>query len=169
MQEIQQMDKFGLGKLVKKDYKILKSLKTRWVDTPRSDGTWKSRFVAREFRGLEPNMDGLYIPAATNDLQRLNNVVGMAKNFVYVIDDASNAHFHCDEDEKVACIPPQEMLDAMKENGEDVEDTLFALRKKLYGRPSASAAYGDVVAKKLRDLGLSMSARTVPTETRDWD
>lgn len=104
-------------------------------------------------------MGGLYTPAAAKDLQRLINVVGMAKNLLYVIGDASNAYFHCDEGENVACIPPQEMLGAMEENGEHVEDTLFVLHKKLYGRRSASAAYGDFVAKKASDLGLSRSQR----------
>lgn len=39
MQEIQQMDTFGLGTLVKKDQlERCKILKAIWVDTPRSDG-----------------------------------------------------------------------------------------------------------------------------------
>lgn len=58
-------------------------------------------------------------------------------------------------------MPPQEMLGAMKESGEDVEGALFVLHKKLYGRRSANATYGDFVAEKLSGLGLAMSARTV--------
>lgn len=42
MQEIQQMEKFGLGEFVKNnDLDVYKIPKARWVDNPGSVGSWK--------------------------------------------------------------------------------------------------------------------------------
>lgn len=110
-------------------YKILTA---RWVDIPRSGGSWTSRFARREFRSLDLGMGG-YTPAATADLQRLINIVGAAENIVSVFGDAPNAYFHCAEDEEVVRLPPQDMFGAKKDVAENVENMLYVLRKQLYG------------------------------------
>lgn len=146
------MEKSGLGELVKKhsldSYKILNA---RWVVIPRSGGSWKSGFVGREFRSLDPGRGGGYTPAATADLEGLINVVGAAKNVAYVIGDEPTAYFHCAEDEKVECTPPQDMFGTKRDVAENVED-MYILRKQLYGGGgSAIGAYGGFVAAELVD------------------
>ena len=46
-------------------------LSTRWENVPRGPYEWRCRFVAREFKGEDPELEGLFTAGATSCTGRL--------------------------------------------------------------------------------------------------
>ena len=66
-QELHAMEAFGIIDVCEELPRGVKVITTRWENVPKGD-MWRCRFVAREFRHVDPEMEGLYTsssPAAT--------------------------------------------------------------------------------------------------------
>ena len=84
-----------------------KKLSTKWHTVRKSEGTVRSRFVAREFRSLEVKMD-LFAASGTAVTAKLIVTIAAKKQWWTMTGDISNAFLHAPEEVDVVCTPPPE-------------------------------------------------------------
>ena len=155
---MQRMDEFDLGERIpSEELQDHRQLKARWLDDKRDNG-WRCRCAAKEMKHADPHMEGLFTPSSCGDVGRLIDIIGIEKNMLFLVGDATNAFWHVAEDELVACDPPPEMLEERRRSGLRT-DVWLKLNKKLYGRRNASAKHGLFDSGLLTDIGCERSPR----------
>ena len=97
-------------------------LSARWENQQR-EGEVRCRYVAREFRSMDPGREGLFTPSSEPTTGRLIDFKAVKYNQLTVLLDAVNAYFNALQDGNVV-VEPQ-------------------LRKKLYGQRDASMGFSD--------------------------
>eukprot|EP00972_Heterocapsa_arctica_P099004 14609898-Heterocapsa_arctica.AAC.1 len=83
------MEEFGLGNCIPRaemKAKGYKRLKAGWVDNWRPDG-WRCRYVAKEFRTLDPNVEGLFTASSGPTTNRCIDVIALKEGLPPVIAD----------------------------------------------------------------------------------
>ena len=106
--ELDAMEAFGIFDVCEELPKDAKVITTRWEDVPKSD-KWRCRFVAREFRHDDQEMEGLYTSGSTAATDRLVDMHAVQHGCSVLCLDAESAYFHAEEDEDVYYWPPKEM------------------------------------------------------------
>ena len=142
--ELDQMVKYGVYELKPRGDPSLaeyKQLSTRWVDQRRGE-EWRCRIVAREFKFLDPDMEGLFTVATAPVTGRIMDFFATQHGYKRVIGDATNAYFNTPQNRLVYALPPPELRQRLRDQGLD-DDVVMVLRKKLYGERDASVEFGD--------------------------
>ncbi|CAK0814682.1 unnamed protein product, partial [Prorocentrum cordatum] len=111
-------------------------LSTKWVYQEKGEEI-RCRFVAREFKSMDPEREGLFTPASEPTTGRLIDFKAVKRNQPTVIINAVNAYFHADQDRLVAVVPPREWIEAEALKGNTAR-TMWRMKKKLYGERDAS-------------------------------
>ena len=81
-------------------------ISTRWVCQIRGEEV-RARFVAREFRSLDPFRDDVYTPASEQPTARVIDLIMVKRGWLAVVIDAVCAYFQAEEDENVDTEPPR--------------------------------------------------------------
>ena len=105
--ELDAMEAFGIFDVWEEWPRDAKVITTRWENVLKGD-KWRCRFVAREFRHDDPEVEGLYTSGSTAATGRLVDKHAVQHGYSILCLDAENACFHADEDEEVYCWPPKE-------------------------------------------------------------
>eukprot|EP00959_Pyramimonas_sp_CCMP1952_P316718 6629359-Pyramimonas_sp.AAC.1 len=71
---------------------------------------WTCRFVAREFKCEDPELEGLFTAGATSSTGRLIGQSAAQHGYNTIVSDAQNVYFHATEDEEVDSDPPAEWV-----------------------------------------------------------
>ena len=116
-------------------------LSARWENQQRV-GEVRCRYVAREFRSMDPGREGLFTPSSEPTTGRLIDFKAVKYNQLTVLLDAVNAYFNALQDGNVVVEPPREWVQAEALKGNTTK-TLWKLRKKLYGQRNASVGFSD--------------------------
>ena len=152
--ELANMEKYPIFRPVRRDLVDGPLISTRWECQLRGEEV-RARFVAREFRSLDPFRDDVYTPASEQPTARIIDLIMVKRGWPAVVIDAVCAYFQAEEDENVFTEPPREWLQKMKAEG-DHTDYVWKLVRQLYGRRGASSAFQQLVEKILvKDLGFS--------------
>ncbi|CAK0871316.1 unnamed protein product, partial [Prorocentrum cordatum] len=122
-------------------------LSTKWVYQEKGDEI-RCRFVAREFKSMDPEREGLFTPASEPTTGRLIDFKAVKMNQPTVIIDAVNAYFHAMQDRLVAVVPPKEWMEAEALKGNTTR-TMWRMKKKLYGERDASRGFSDFMTGTL--------------------
>ena len=125
----------------------------RWVWNKES-AEWevKSRYVAREFKAMDPTRDDLFVPGAAHSTGRVIDFVAAKEDMVTVEVDAVDAHYNAEETEPVYVNAPAEFLQARRDAGLD-DQVAWRLRKQLPGRRAAGSHWNDHVSSLLWEQG----------------
>jgi len=160
--ELQHMKNFGIyvprpRAEVPKDYK---HISTRWEVQKRTDSSGevlaRVRFVSREFRRGDPRND-IFAAASSSVTSRLIPLKAMSKpGMVTFTLDASSAFFHAPCLGKCVVDPPAEWLEQWVRDGGSPE-TVWELRRELYGRRVAPCRWTEWFANELVALGMQQS------------
>ena len=142
--ELDAMEAFGIFDVCEELPKDAKVITTRWENVPKSD-KWRCRFVAREFRHDDPEMEGLYTSGSTAATGRLVDMHAVQHEHSILCLDAENAHFHAEEDEDVYYWPPKEWVQRYHARGGRVENPWWQLKRHLYGRRKAAKKFNEFV------------------------
>ena len=118
--ELDAMEAFGIFDVCEELPRDAKVITTRWENVPKGD-KWRCRFVAREFRHDDPEMQGLYTSGSTAATGRLVDMHAVQHGYSILCLDAENAYFHAEEDEDVYCWPPKEWVQRYHARGGRVE------------------------------------------------
>ncbi|CAK0818910.1 unnamed protein product [Prorocentrum cordatum] len=122
-------------------------LSTKWVYQEKGEEI-RCRFVAREFKGMDPEREGLFTPASEPTTGRLIDFKAVKRDQPTIIIDAVNAYFHADQDRLVAVVPPREWVEAEALKGNTTR-TMWRMKKKLYGEGDASRGFSDFMNRTL--------------------
>ena len=106
--ELDAMEAFGIFDVCEELPFDAKLTTTRWENVPKGD-KWRCRFVVREFRHDDPEMEGLHTSGSTAAMGRLVDMRAVQHGCSILFFDAENAYFHAEEDEEVYCWPPKRM------------------------------------------------------------
>ena len=121
---------------------------TRWEHVPKGD-KWRRRFVAREFRHDDPEMEGLYTSGSTAATGRLVDMHAVQHGYSILCLDAENA-----EDEDVYCWLPKEWVQRCHAKGGRVEKPWWKLRGQRYGRRKAAKKFNEFVVTATDGVGI---------------
>ena len=92
--ELDAMESFDIFDVCEEMPIDVKIIITRWENAPKGD-KWRCRFVAREFRHDDSEVEGLQTSGSTASTSRLVDKHG----YSILCLDAENAYFHAEEDE----------------------------------------------------------------------
>jgi len=120
-----------------------KWISARWENQQRGDEV-RCRYVAREYKKLDPFRDDVFTPSSTPTTSRLIDFKATKLSQPTFIADAVNAYFNAIEPELVYTQPPREWLAVQGLKGERT-DVVWRLKKKLYGERDASVGFNDFV------------------------
>ena len=111
----------------------------------------RCRFVARDFKRAQywADLFAAASPVSTSRIIPMKAVKCKLKTFTF---DSSNAFFHVPVTEPSCADPPAEWTVAWIEKGGDL-DTIWELRRELYGRRKAPQAWTEWKAQQLLDRG----------------
>ena len=87
------MEAFGILDVCEELPKDAKVTTTRWDNVPTGD-KWRRRFVPREFKHDDPEMEGLCTSGSTSATGRLVDVHAVQHGYSILCRDAENAYFH---------------------------------------------------------------------------
>ena len=107
--ELHAMEAFGIFDVCEELPKDAKVTTTRWENVPKGD-KWKCRFVTREFRHDDQEMEGLYTlgSRALYEQQQVDWWTCMRHHgHSFLCRDAENSYFHGEEDGEVYCWLPK--------------------------------------------------------------
>ena len=138
-----------------------KIITMRWKKVPMGD-RWRCRFVAREFRHVDPDMGGLYTSGSTASTSRLVDMHAVQHGYSILCLDAANAYFRAEEDEEVYCWPPKGWVERYPARGGLVENPWWELMRKLHGRRKAPKKFNDFVVTATVALGLEQCPEHPP-------
>lgn len=161
-QEFDRLDQFDCIDITDKDkaYERIKAGKTKfsvtWAHTDRGEEV-RSRLCCREFKSMDPNMEGVYTPASNQATSRVIDIIAVKKKQKTQIGDASNAYFHAEETEEIYVQPPAEWL-ARQRKRHLPDHVMWRMKKQLYGRRKASKAFNEFMVKELTKLGFVQCA-----------
>ena len=116
-------------------------LSARWENQQRDDEV-RCRYVAREFKSMDPTREGLFTPSSEPTLGRLIECKAVKFNQPTIIMDAVNAYFNAEQNGDVVVQPPDEWIQAEALKGNTAK-TMWKLVKKLYGQRDASKGFSD--------------------------
>ncbi|CAK0850526.1 unnamed protein product, partial [Prorocentrum cordatum] len=147
--EINTMQEFGVFEAVSPDEidSTWTRLSTKWVYQEKGEEI-RCRFVAREFKSMDPEREGLFTPASEPTTGRLIDFKAVKRDQPTVIIDAVNAYFHAEQDRLVAVVPPREWIEAEAIKGNTTR-TMWRMKKKLYGERDASRGFSDFMNRTL--------------------
>jgi hypothetical protein len=128
-------------------------ISTRWVSSG-TDGKRKERFVAREYKHLDPTANDFFAATTGHMTARIIDMVALQRHEPTFTMDVEGAYLHVPEREEVYCIPPQEWTD-MQANQ---RPTIWKLHKVLNGRRAGAQWWLDLVQKVLTDMGFEQHA-----------
>ena len=157
LNELAQMERFGVYEVVKlQDAKSTgaRIWTHRWVDRPKGDVV-RSRLVVREF-AKEKRVD-CFAAATSPATVNLISWWAVKNGYGTRVADVSVAFLHADETENnVFVTVPDEFYDYA--GLDDAEEVVWRLRKQVYGRRKAPAAWQDYAAARLMgDCGFQRS------------
>ena len=121
---------------------------TRWVLAVR-DGVLKARLVARDF--AKKKRDDLFAAGSTRRTDRIVDVIATKYGYTSFEVDERAAYNCLPELEDVACVPPEEWLQARRDRGES-DQVLWKMKRLLPGRRVAAKAWVSYVGVVLRSL-----------------
>ena len=84
------METFGILDVCEELPRDAEVTTTRWENVPKGDN-WRRRFVAREFRHDDPEMEGLYTSGSTAATGRLVDMHAVQHGYSILCLDAENA------------------------------------------------------------------------------
>ncbi|CAK0831086.1 unnamed protein product, partial [Prorocentrum cordatum] len=147
--DINTMQEFGVFEAVSPDEidSTWTRLSTKGVYQDKGDEI-RCRFVAREFKSMDPEREGLFTPASEPATGRFIDFKAVKRNQPTVIIDAVNAYFHAEQDRLVAVVPPREWIEAEAIKGNTTR-TMWRRMKKLYGERDASRGFSDFMNRTL--------------------
>ncbi|CAK0836500.1 unnamed protein product, partial [Prorocentrum cordatum] len=147
--DINTMQEFGVFGAVSPDEidSTWTRLSTKWVYQEKGEEI-RCRFVAREFKSMDPKREGLFTPASEPTTGRLIDFKAVKRDQPTVIVDAVNAYFHAEQDRLVAVVPPREWIEAEAIKGNTTR-TMWRMKKKLYGERDASRGFSDFMNRTL--------------------
>eukprot|EP00971_Amphidinium_carterae_P328955 6461117-Amphidinium_carterae.2 len=154
VRELDKMEEFGVVTYVPiadvgEDYL---RLKTRWVEEIRGS-SWRCRVVGKDFKKLDPHMDGLYTPGSSNVCHRLVDIYAGTHGFCRRIGDATNAYFHTPQNRKVVIEWFDELRVRAERQGIDATRFSPVLARKLYGERDASVEFAEYFNSALTKAG----------------
>ena len=126
---------------------------TRWENVEKSD-KWRCRFVAREFRHDDPQMEGLHTSGSTPATRRLVEVNAVQHGYSILCLDGENSYFHAEEDEEVYCWCPKECVQRYHARGCRVENLWWMLKRQFYGRRKAAKKFNELVVAATDGLSI---------------
>ena len=130
--ELHNMEKYPIFCAVERDQVDGPLITTKWHCEKKKDAV-RCRFVAREFRALDPWRTDCYTPAAEQPTSRVVDLIAVKNGWPIALLDAVCAYFQAKEDENVFTEPPEEWKRAQKEKGY-FRYTVWKLLRQLYGR-----------------------------------
>ena len=151
--ELDAMEAFGIFDVCEELPKDAKLVTTRWEKVPQGD-KWRNRFVAREFRHDEPEMEGFHTSGSTAATGRLVDMHAVQHGYSILCFDAENANLHAEEDEEVHCWPPKEWVKRCHARGARVEYPWWQLKKQFSSERRKAAKFNKIVVSATVGLGL---------------
>ena len=122
----------------------------RWVDVVKSDGTYRSRLVAKEFR--KGQIDGIF--AATPPLECVRYLISKCSTHSdnrLMVSDISRAYFYAKSRRPTYVAIPSEDWE------EGDEDNCARLEVSMYGTRDAASNWSDCYATHLLGIGFKQS------------
>jgi hypothetical protein len=133
--------------------KVTARWERRWVwNKDTQEWEVKSRYVAREFKAMDPYRDDLFVPGAAHSTGRVIDYIGVKEELVTVEIDAVDAYYNAEETEAVYVPAPIEFIEARRAAGLST-DVAWRLRKQLTGRRAACSNWNDHVLGLLLGRG----------------
>ena len=94
--ELDAMGAFGIFDVCEELPKDPKVITTRCENVPTGD-KWRCRFVAKEFRDDDPEMEGFHTSGSTSATGRLVDIHAVQHGYCILCFDAESAYFHAEE------------------------------------------------------------------------
>ena len=121
---------------------VRKVTTTRRENVPKGDKR-RCKFLAREFRHDDPEMERLHTSGSTVATSGLVDMHAVQHGNSILCLDAENAYFHAEEDEEVHCWPPKEWVKRYHARGGRVENPWWKLKRQLYGTREAAKMFNE--------------------------
>ena len=141
--ELEAMEAFGTFDVCGKLPKDAKIITTRWENVPEGD-KWRCRFVARQFRHDDPEMEGLHTSGSTAATSRLLDMHAVHNGYSTLCLDVENVY----------CWPPKEWVKGNHDRGGRVESPWCKLKRQLYKKRKPAKKFNDFVVSATVGLGL---------------
>lgn len=126
--------------------KVTARWERRWVwNKDTQEWEVKPRYVAREFKAMDPYRDDLFVPGAAHSTGRVIDYIGVKEELVTVEIDAVDAYYNAEETEAVYVPAPIEFIEARRAAGLST-DVVWRRRKQLLGRRVTGSHCGGIVA-----------------------
>ena len=129
-----------------------RTIRARWENQQREDGTVKSRYVAQDFAWLEERED-VFACCSTHSTARVVDFIGVKHGYPTAIADCLSAYYQAVQLEDVAVEAPKEYVELRAQRGETTT-IVWVLRKTLPGQRAGAAAWLATVARRLEGEGM---------------
>ncbi|CAK9108687.1 Copia protein (Gag-int-pol protein) [Cleaved into: Copia VLP protein [Durusdinium trenchii] len=123
------------------------TMRAKWIFKVKTNGAFKARLVVQGFNEPVERRSDLYTPCASRLSVRIATVIALTERLDTTTVDVAAAFLQAKIEDDFLFLEPPEGFDAPP-------DTVFRLRKSLYGLRSSPRRWMDHLSNTLKDIGL---------------